>query len=112
MENMRKSDLLSDSEIMDLLDGPKKMGIVLQKEGITEISRVALRESLEKTVEICKEKKDFESGETFSKLLCNFDNITFFVELENNDSIVYSFEYITDSMHYSFQDSGFFTLPK
>lgn len=34
MENMRKSDLLSDSEIMDLLDGPKKMGIVLQKEEI------------------------------------------------------------------------------
>lgn len=86
------------------------MGIVLQKEEITEISRVVLRESLEKTVEICKEKRDFESVESFSNLLCNFDNLTFFVELENNDSIVYSIEYITDSMHYSFKDSGFFYI--
>ncbi|MGE7946103.1 hypothetical protein [Lysinibacillus sp. NPDC093688] len=112
MKNMRISNLLSDSEIMDLLDGPQKMGIVLQKEEITELSRVVLRESLEKTVEVCKAKKDFESVEAFSNLLCNFDNITFFVELENSDSIVYSFECITDSMHYSFKDSGFFTLPK
>jgi len=111
MKNMRISNLLSDSEIMDLLDGPQKMGIVLQKEELTEMSRVVLRESIEKTVKI-KEKKDFESVEAFSNLLCNFDIFTFFVELENNDSIVYSFEYMTDSMHYSFKDSGFFTLPK
>gem|GEM_PF-2168131 len=112
MKNMRSSELLSDSEIMDLLKDHQRTSKLSKKEELTEMARVALRESLEKAVEVYKKNQDFGSVESFSNLLCNFESFKFFIEFENNNSIVYSFESITESGHYTLKDSGFFSLLK
>ena len=56
---MRNSDLLSDSEIMDLLDDSQRTIKSFKKEELTETTRAVLRESLEKSIEIYKKKKRF-----------------------------------------------------
>ncbi len=111
MKIIRSSEHLSEREITDLLRGPQKcLEEISEKVEVT--NRVDLRESLEKVVEAFKEKNDFKNVELFNNFLCNFENTTFFVEFADNNSIVYSFMCITDSTHYNFKDSGFFTLPK
>lgn len=107
---MRSSELLSDSEIMNLLNDPQNK--LSKKEELTEMVRVVLKESLEKAVEIYKENQDFGSAESFNNLLCNFESLKFFIEFENNNFIVYSFESITESGYYTLKESGFFTLLK
>jgi len=104
---------LTKSEIEALLDGPQKcFQRINQKVTVTEKNKVALRESLEKTVKMFKEKKDFKNVEYLNDLAENLDKINFFIEFADKDSIFYSFECITESTRYIFKDSGFFTLPK
>lgn len=109
---MRNSDLLSDSEIMDLLDGSQRTIKSFNKEELTETARAILRESLEKSIEIYKQNKDFGSVETFSNILCNFESLKFYLEFDHENSIAYSFECSKETEHYALKDSGFFTLLK
>lgn len=104
---------LTKSEIEALLDSPQKcFRRINEKVTVTGKNKVALRESLKKTVKMFKEKKDFKKVEHLSELLENLDKMNFFIELADKDSIFYSFECITESTRYTFKDSGFFTLPK
>ncbi|MCS1383229.1 hypothetical protein NXZ75_13565 [Lysinibacillus sphaericus] len=112
MNIMRNSDLLSDSEIMDLLDGSQRTIKSFNKEELTETARAILRESLEKSIEIYKQNKDFGSVETFSNILCNFESLKFYLEFDHENSIAYSFECNKETEHYALKDSGFFTLLK
>ncbi|GAB0169191.1 hypothetical protein LSPCS325_26280 [Lysinibacillus sp. CTST325] len=100
MKITRNSELLSDSEIMNLLKDHQKTSKLSKKEELTEMTRVVLKESLEKAVEIYKKNQDLGSVESISNLLCNFESFKFFIEFENNNSIVYSFESIMESEHY------------
>ncbi|HBT73087.1 MAG TPA: hypothetical protein DEB37_12825 [Lysinibacillus sp.] len=112
MKLMRNSELLSDNEIMDLLKDHQRTSKLSKKEELTGMARVVLRESLEKAVEVSKKNQDFGSAQSFSNLLYNFESFKFFIEFEKNNSIVYSFESITESGYYTLKDSGFFTLLK
>ncbi|GLC87010.1 hypothetical protein [Lysinibacillus piscis] len=111
---MQSTRNLTQSEIEALLDGPQKcfQRINGRKVKVTEEHKANLRKSLEKTIETFKAKIDFKNAKQLSDLLLNFDNVNFFVEFADNDSIFYSFECIKESQHYTFTDSGFFTLPK
>lgn len=111
---MQPTRNLTRSEIEALLDGPEEcfQRINGGKIKVTEEHKANLRKSLEKAIEIFKTKKDFKNVKQLSDLLLNFDNVSFFVEFADNDSIFYSFECIKESQHYTFKDSGFFTLPK
>ncbi len=111
MINSLNSKHLTEREITDLLRGPQKcLKEISDKVEVTE--RAALRDSLEKAVGVFKKENDFKNVELLSNLLCNFDDITFFVEFADENSIVYSFEWITNSAYYSMKDSIFFTLQK
>jgi len=105
---MRSCELLSDSEIMDLLKDHQKVSKLTKKEELTEMANCFDRKGSGNY----KKNQDFGSVESFSNLLCNFESLNFFIEFENNNSIVYSFENITESGHYNLKDSGFFTLLK
>ncbi len=109
---MRNSDLLNDSEIMDLLDDSQRTIKSFNKEELTETARAILRESLEKSIEIYKQNKDFGSVETFSIILCNFESLKFYLEFDHENAIAYSFECNKETEHYALKDSGFFTLLK
>ena len=109
---MRKSDILNESEILELLSSPEKVITAPEKDEVTELDKVVLRESLEKIVKILKEKKEFESAKSFENLLNDFNKLVFFVEFEDKDFIFYTFTRSTENTHYSLKSSGFFTLPK
>lgn len=109
---MRKSDILNESEILELLSSPEKVITAPEKDEVTELDKVVLRESLEKIVKILKEKKEFESAKSFENLLNDFNKLVFFVEFEDKDFIFYTFTRSTENTHHSLKSSGFFTLPK
>ena len=111
MKHLRKSVHLSEREITELLRGPEKC---LQDYcgAVAVLDRASLKESLAQALELAKTQNDLEHVELFKNVLCNFDQITFFVEFADENSIVYSFKSSSNCGKYYVKDSVFFTLPK
>ncbi|MEK5231250.1 hypothetical protein MHB42_05695 [Lysinibacillus sp. FSL K6-0232] len=108
---MSDSKYLSESEITEILESrPRNIEGFVQKIEVTD--RVALRESLEKTLEVFKLEENFNRIEFFNNVLNNFENTTFFIDFAEGNFMFYSFETVKNSTHYEIKDTGFFKLPK
>ena len=91
MKYLRKSVHLSEREITELLRGPEKC--LQDFSGVAEVlDRTRLKESLAQALELVKTQNDLEHVELFKNIFCNYDQITFFVEFADENSIVYSFK--------------------
>ena len=111
MKHLRKSVHLNEREITELLRGPEKC-FQRFSGAIVVLDRASLKESLEQALELAKTQNDLEHVELFKNVLCNFDQITFYVEFADENSIVYSFRSKSNCGEYYVKDSVFFTLPK
>ncbi len=82
---------MSERKITELLRGSEKC--LQDFSGAAEVlDRTRLKESLVRVLELAKMQNDLEHVELFKNIFCNFDQITFFVEFVDENSIVYSFK--------------------
>ncbi|WP_018393171.1 hypothetical protein [Bacillus sp. 37MA] len=102
---MSDRNFFSEKEIDDLLI---RESSVIRK--ATKKDRILLKNELNKKLKECKKTSKFDMVETFENLLEGIETIDFFVQSENKECIIYSYELVKSEDGYTFNDSGFLTV--